>query len=67
MSDVEMTDQERFEKLEQAHELIRAVEFSYPNGSDIRHQYYRAVVAMFGFGGTLSNIMLDLRKKVKGY
>jgi hypothetical protein len=62
-----MDDKERLEKLEQAEKLIREVEFSYPVGSDIRRNIFKSVVDTFGFSGILSNIMLDLRKKVRGY
>ena len=46
-----MANSMRLAKLKQAEDLIREVEFSYPQDSNIRRMLYSAVVQVFSFGG----------------
>ena len=60
-----MTNAERLKKLEQAEDLIREVEFSYPIGNETRKLIYTVVVNTFSFIGLISGIKDDLRKAIK--
>lgn len=59
-----LTDQERLVLLQDAISNIRAVEFSYPTGSEERKMLYRLVVNNFSTIGVFSIFYENLKNKV---
>lgn len=59
-----MTNQERLDKLKQAQDLIRDVEFSYPIDHPIRNIIYRMVVSTFSFLGCLDCVLSQLKSEI---
>lgn len=60
-----MTNKERYEKLKQAEELIRDVEFSYKEGEEPRRLLFRVVINVFSVTGILNGYLTELREKVR--
>lgn len=60
-----MTNQQRLDRLMAAKALIREVEFSYPEGSSIRHSLFRVVVNNFNHGTTLDAVRMQLLEAIE--
>jgi len=60
-----MRNETRLEKLKQAEDLIREVEFSYTQEHHIRRTIYRAVVYTFSVLGPISNVVDFINAEIK--
>lgn len=60
-----MTNEERLHKLNEAERLIREVEFSYPQGDEIRRRIYCSIVSTFSYMGELNPVIDGLKAKIK--